>query len=199
MTFYSKKGTRVHGDINKFFKHQKQNTEDVNLINHIKYLMEKHSWVNIETEIHIKAFNSSISGVIDALFKNINNNEYIIIDWKYTNHMPSKTTLNKYNNIQLNRLTKFHKDPIMKYILQLNLYKLLLLSDKNDQTKVHKIISQQNNLHWENVNICIIFLHQNTNGLYQSRIFQCTQFNNIDLMSLLYDFKIKTKQKKICC
>lgn len=186
MSFYTRKGTKIHSQINNYYKTKKPYTGDTNLKKILKQIEESEQWSIVDTEILVTN-QDNISGKIDALYKREQENEFIIVDWKYSRYIPTERSLHKYEKIELNRLTKFHKDTILKYILQINMYKLLLLSSDIEKInkKLHLFSNVNSNLNWNNVKLCIIFLNQTKCGDYTYCIYECKQFSEIDLMSLL--------------
>lgn len=183
MSLYTKNGIKMHANINSYFKNDRQYTGSAQLREILQKLTTKQQLDIVDTEIYVKGINN-ISGIIDALFKRRNKNEYVIVDWKHIHRLPTKHTLNKYDNLELNRLTKFYNDTILKYILQINLYKLLLLTAST--------FRDEYSLTWENVSLCIVFLNEE-NHHYSSYLYECKQFTEMDLKSLLY---VYCKMKK---
>lgn len=197
MSFYTQKGTKIHSHINSYYKAKKTYIGDENLKKILNEIEESEQWSIVDTEIPVSDHHN-ITGKIDALYNRKHANEFIIVDWKYSRYIPSERTMLKYNKIELNRLTRFHKDTILKYILQINMYKLLLLSSDTHEIKkkMSSLFYVNSILHWGNIKLCIVFLNQNRCGKYTYCIYECKQFSEIDLRSLLYGRTIRKYKPK---
>lgn len=202
MSFYTKYGTYIHSEINRYFKFNKLaiNTKPINtnsekLHQILEHIIQQENWDLLSTETSITNYSIELSGTVDAIFKNTSRNEMIIVDWKTGKFIPRD--IEKYTDITFNRTIKFKDDTMLKNILQLNLYHLLIkttFTDKimhtRDAYKTNSnIFTTENYSLLENVKLYIVFLKCNYDGSYSHLLFKCPMFNEIDLMCLLQHFK----------
>lgn len=204
MSLYTSTGTKLHSKINKYLKRIQENVTlgrsecdgklnpNCPIYSFIVNLLGQTNWQLIASEL--KLTTNNMCGIIDALFKKEINNkcEYIIVDWKFTNQIPSRNYLTKYQNLSINNLTKFNNDTHLKYILQLNLYKLLLLNAK-EQDDSNSIL-HEHDCSWHNIKLYIIYIKCQPSGNIYSHLYECPQIDKIDLDSLVFSYMSSRRQ-----
>ena len=134
----AKHGTKVHEELENFILN-KQPVTEIKAINGIAWLKNFLMKSNFEiySEVVIYSQEIGISGTIDLLLFNKNENKYIIMDWKTSKNIDTKSYNKKGIKSASSNIadTKFNH-----YALQLSLYRYLLETYYDLEIYEHLII-----------------------------------------------------------
>lgn len=151
----AEKGTEMHVNIEHFLigKSHSVLSKEFNLFSKFyQDVIQRFGFEFYEAEKRILLEEFNIAGTVDALFKNPNNNEYIMLDWKRSKKLVIDGNPRIFGyGFALSELQHLDNSSYYKYALQLNIYKYIL--EKNYGLK----ISSMN----------LIVLHENYDNYYR--------------------------------
>lgn len=87
----------------------------------LNFAVDHHAWIPFRSEWRVYSERFKIAGTIDMLYFDPKTNEYVMVDWKRSK---SVDCVSPYGKIC--KILDMSDSPHTKYLLQLNLYKIIL-------------------------------------------------------------------------
>ncbi len=140
----AEKGTYLHEQIEKFLvgKEHDENLKEFILFKRFySNIILKYGFEFVEAEKRIVYEQYNLAGMIDALFKKPDKDEYIILDWKRSKKLVIDGNPKKYGyGYALSELSELDNSSYYKYALQQNIYKYILENKYGHSVSSMKLI-----------------------------------------------------------
>ena len=151
----AEKGTYLHEQIENFLTGKKHDSNLIEFKFFQKFydtVIQTNGFEFIEAEKRIISKQNNVAGMIDAIFKKPNTDDYIILDWKRSKKLVIDGNPKKYGYGQaLSELCNLDNSSYYKYSLQQNLYRHILENDYGYSVSSMKLVVLHEN--YENYHI----------------------------------------------